>query len=103
MAAARGVFIGNAVTLLRFPLIVDEVPKLLPFPGQGYNIEGEVYSVPHLGVRRFLDALEAHPNWYTRTPITVMLEGVAAEVQTYILNPRCVPRHWEDLKFISKF
>lgn len=103
MRRAQGQFVSTAITLLQFPMVANPVPKLLPFPGEGYNVSGEIYVVPARGVRGYLDALEGHPHWYTRTPITVLVKGVAQEVEAYILNRSCVPPNWQDFRLLSSF
>lgn len=103
MRAARGKLLGNAVTLLRFPLLVMQLPKLLPFCGHGEQVHGELYSVPEKRVFRILDALEGHPYWYRRLPIDVLIVGEACSAEAYFLTSNYIPENWEDLPFHSRF
>jgi gamma-glutamylaminecyclotransferase len=72
-------FVKEAATKPEFTMIT-----LGGFPGILANgntsIIGEVYEVSEFTLDR-LDKLEGHPNWYRRTPIT-LLDG--DEVETYI-------------------
>ena len=98
--AAVATYVGTAVTTIRFPLLTlspYHIPFLLDAPGHGKQVHGEVYAVqPELLTQ--LDALEGHPHWYVRRPITVSLtdtlqpdacsESVRprqCEVQAYLL------------------
>lgn len=102
MEAARGRIIGSAVTLCRFPLIVPHLPILLPFPGQGLEVSGEVYEVPYRGLR-LLDQLEGHPDWYARSKISVVVNGHAMEAWTYFITKNYIPPDWEEREHLSSF
>lgn len=48
-------------------------------------VSGEIFEVTDSDDLRHLDALEGHPNWYRRTPITVTHEqGHPVVVDTYV-------------------
>jgi gamma-glutamylaminecyclotransferase len=69
---SKAKFVADVVTLKRYPLIVDGLPYLLNMPGNGFNVEGELYSVPLKSTQQEIDKLEGHPNFYERIPITVL-------------------------------
>jgi gamma-glutamylaminecyclotransferase len=81
----RATFAGAARTRAEFTL-----HDLGAFPGMVAGgadaVAGEVYEVDG-DTLALLDALESHPTWYRRTPIT-LADGSAAE--TYLLTPRHV-------------
>lgn len=66
-------FICTAKTQEKYPLIIGtkyNIPFLLDHPGDGANVEGEVYEVDDI-VFANLDELEDHPNFYVREQIIV--------------------------------
>lgn len=63
-----GMFVCSAVTVEKFPLVIASrynIPYLLNAPGQGKNVEGELYEVDGKMLAN-LDVLEAHPKYYRR-------------------------------------
>ncbi len=81
--------LGEARTEPRYNLF-----DLGPYPAMTESgetsVHGEVFEVSgeHL---QAIDALEGHPDWYTRTPIT-LADGVLAE--TYLMEPGELARRW---------
>lgn len=66
-------FVGNAVTTDKWPLVIGtpyNIPFLLDCCGIGNRVTGELYRVNGT-VLNFLDELEGHPGYYTRTAISV--------------------------------
>ena len=63
-------FIGAATTVAAFPF---EHICVFPFPGKGYNIQGEVFTPTDADTWASLDRLEGHPNGYERLKTTVAL------------------------------
>ncbi|KAG7171449.1 gamma-glutamylcyclotransferase-like, partial [Homarus americanus] len=60
--------INTGTTRQKYPLVIGSrynIPYLLPAPGNGEHVQGEVYEVDNkmLGV---LDILECHPEYYER-------------------------------------
>jgi gamma-glutamylcyclotransferase (GGCT)/AIG2-like uncharacterized protein YtfP len=82
---AHATLVGAARTQAGFTLY-----DLGAFPGMVAGgdgaILGEVYEVDASTLAR-LDALESHPSWYCRTPIS-LADGSA--VEAYLLTPRHV-------------
>lgn len=103
MQYADGKFIGEAVTLKHFPLVIDGLPYLLPRPGYGTNVFGEVFEVPRWGMLKVLDSLEGHPDWYFRDRISVSCNGAPTRVWAYFLNDRDIPNDWKSKTMFSRF
>ena len=73
-------FKGNAVTDQSYPF---EFICLLPLPGHGMQVKGELYVVP-LQRWRDLDMLEGHPNGYRRLMVDVTTaDGVPHKAWIY--------------------
>jgi gamma-glutamylcyclotransferase (GGCT)/AIG2-like uncharacterized protein YtfP len=82
---AHATLVGAARTQAGFTLYdLDAFPGVVA--GGAGAVAGEIYEVDAATLAR-LDALESHPSWYRRTPIT-LADGSAAE--TYLLTPRHV-------------
>lgn len=84
MQRAGGKFLGDAVTLMPFPLVVDGLPYLLDRPGEGFQVEGELYRIPEDGWKP-LDRLEGHPRFYCRRVESFLLGGATVEAWVYFL------------------
>ncbi|XP_020894240.1 putative gamma-glutamylcyclotransferase CG2811 [Exaiptasia diaphana] len=70
-------YIGCGQTLESYPMVTGtdaDIPFLLPFPGKGSKIKGEVYEVDQDALIH-LDDLEEHPTWYKRMACAVMLDS----------------------------
>jgi gamma-glutamylaminecyclotransferase len=87
-------FLGEARTVERYPLVVGNAwftPYLLPEPGTGHQVRGELWEVPE-AMMPSLDALESvHlPNGYRREVIAVQPEGCpfALEAHAYFRERR---------------
>eukprot|EP00731_Ephydatia_muelleri_P033217 Em0026g37a len=77
------VFVGKARLTKKYPLVVASaynVPYLLPLKGTGQEVHGEVYGVDSKMLRE-LDALEEHPEYYTRTPVYVHADRNVRTIQ----------------------
>jgi gamma-glutamylaminecyclotransferase len=75
-------FVGMARTVERYPLVVGNAwftPYLLPEPGEGHQVTGELWEVPD-AMMPALDELESvHlPNGYRRKLVPVALAGTSA-------------------------
>ncbi|XP_031554844.1 putative gamma-glutamylcyclotransferase CG2811 [Actinia tenebrosa] len=81
-------FVEHAVTKERYPLVIGtdaKIPFMLPIPGQGKNIKGEIYEVDEEALVH-LDKLEDHPSWYRRLPCQVVLSNAEElNCETYFL------------------
>lgn len=84
MQRAGGEFMGNAATIIPFPLVVDGLPYLLDCPGEGFQVEGELYRIPKDGWAD-LDRLEGHPHFYCRRVESFLLNGEAVQAWAYFL------------------
>jgi gamma-glutamylaminecyclotransferase len=84
MRQAGGAFLGNAVSVRKFPLAIKGLPYLLDLPGQGEPAEGEIYRVPEKGWE-LLDRLEGHPGFYRRRVESFVLRGPPVQAWVYFL------------------
>ena len=69
-------FCGRASTIDKFPLVIAgkyNIPFLLNIPGEGQNVQGEVYSVGDQ-MLAFLDRFESIPHMYQRTLVKLKVE-----------------------------
>ncbi|XP_022224544.2 putative gamma-glutamylcyclotransferase CG2811 isoform X2 [Drosophila obscura] len=69
-------FLGRGTTAVKFPLVVGtryNIPFLLARPGDGHNIQGEIYEVDEAMFSK-LDQLEDYPNYYDREQQTIRTE-----------------------------
>jgi gamma-glutamylcyclotransferase (GGCT)/AIG2-like uncharacterized protein YtfP len=73
---------GFYETAIEYPLVVANLPYLLPLVLDGKKVKGEVYEVSSQGLAA-LDALEGHPHFYTRFPIVVKRLGREKAVTAY--------------------
>ena len=86
MQSAGGEFVGQAVTVENFPLVVDGLPYLIDFKGCGHQVHGEIYRVPDASGWQILDRLEGHPRFYRRRVIVCEVDGVQKETWTYFIQ-----------------
>ncbi|XP_062270398.1 gamma-glutamylaminecyclotransferase-like [Scomber scombrus] len=66
-------FLASAFTTEKYPLVIaseNNIPFLLNIPGQGHQIQGEIYKVDEQ-MLEFLDDFEGIPIMYQRTLIKV--------------------------------
>lgn len=64
-------FLASAYTIQKYPLVIaskNNIPFLLNIPGQGHQIQGEIYKVDEQ-MLKFLDDFEGIPTMYQRTLI----------------------------------
>ncbi|CAH2223612.1 gamma-glutamylaminecyclotransferase [Pelobates cultripes] len=64
----NAIYKGTGKTIEKYPLVIaqrDNVPFLLRFPGKGYHIAGEIYSIDDK-MLKFLDEFESCPDMYQR-------------------------------------
>lgn len=62
-------FLASACTAQKYPLVITgefNIPALLNIPGQGHQVQGEIYRVDE-EMLKFLDAFEGVPTMYQRT------------------------------------
>ncbi|MDX2158909.1 MAG: gamma-glutamylcyclotransferase family protein [Hyphomicrobiaceae bacterium] len=79
--------LGAARTKERYPLVVGNAwftPYLLPEPGEGHRVKGELWEVPD-AMMPALDELESThlPNGYRRREIPVVPDGAANSVMAW--------------------
>lgn len=92
----RSRLLGTYVTKLPHPLVVDEyyVPFLLPKPGTGHKVHGEVYEVSTETLAA-LGALEGYPDYYDRAPVQVEPVGQSEPIpKPWVFTvpvSRCLP------------
>jgi gamma-glutamylaminecyclotransferase len=84
MRQAGGAFLGNAVSVRKFPLVIKGLPYLLDLPGQGEPVTGEIYRIPEKGWE-LLDRLEGHPDFYRRRVESFVLHGSPVQAWVYFL------------------
>jgi len=73
MRSIGALYVGEAITLDKFPLIVGtkaKLPFLLYHPGHGQRVNGEMYILTD-AMLEMLDEFEEHPVIYEREPISV--------------------------------
>ncbi|MEO1941579.1 MAG: gamma-glutamylcyclotransferase family protein [Campylobacterales bacterium] len=76
---SRAQFLGVGVTEERYPLILAEegwYPYLLDFPGKGYRVTGELYSIDYPTLK-LIDQVEEYPKYYIRKKIYIEMEKPA--------------------------
>lgn len=71
MLDAGGEFICEGSTATAFPLVVRGLPFLLFRPGEGHQVEGELFRIGSARGWDRLDRLEGHPDFYRRRLIAV--------------------------------
>lgn len=86
---ADGEFLGDAITESPFVLFNCGFPMMVAFTEDAIKfpllpVMGEVWKINDDQLRR-VDALEGHPNWYNRQPISVLLNDGVEHVHTYIM------------------
>ena len=79
---------GDFVTVERFPLWVlveGGLPWLVPAPGQGEHVTGQVYEVDDAGLAR-MDVLEQidEPGWYLRQRIRVAPAAGGEQIEPWV-------------------
>ncbi|XP_033117651.1 putative gamma-glutamylcyclotransferase CG2811 [Anneissia japonica] len=109
----KGRYIGKARTLEKWPLVVSSrynIPYILDCAGKGNNVTGEVYEIDDKMLAA-LDKLEAHPVYYQRTDIQVMMyedaDGRPLQSQSPINCMFYVLRNYKDhllnLEFLEEY
>ena len=83
MQMAKGHFLGAAVTVDKYPLLVSGLPYLHNHKGVGKSVYGEVYHVEDI---KPLDGLEGHPHFYKREVIEIALATYRLPCWTYFIN-----------------
>lgn len=83
MNLASAVFLGNAKTKEKYPLVASSpIPYLFNKAGIGHHVEVELYEVEDTGLE-ILDRFEGHPNFYVRSSIKFVLEN-GKELEAYV-------------------
>ena len=88
---ASATFVSDGLTVERYPMIIQGQffsPVMLPEPGQGHRIVGELWEVDDARLAA-LDGLESThlPNGYNRESIVVEAAGTTVVAQCYF-KPR---------------
>jgi gamma-glutamylcyclotransferase (GGCT)/AIG2-like uncharacterized protein YtfP/predicted glutamine amidotransferase len=95
-------FVGNGTTVENLRMEGGLVPYVYPGESQqGGHLTVEVYSVPSTAIRKQVDQLEGHPNFYTRRLTDIVLEdkSIVTAWMYYIEGSEPKP----NTKFITKF
>jgi gamma-glutamylcyclotransferase (GGCT)/AIG2-like uncharacterized protein YtfP len=93
MADAGARLIGTGKLLQRYPLLLARYPCLIDKPGSGYQVSGEIYSIPDASSWRSLDWLEGHPDENLRRIEPVQVNGETHQAWTYFfLDPDSLPQ-----------
>ncbi|XP_039261364.1 putative gamma-glutamylcyclotransferase CG2811 [Styela clava] len=77
----KAVYVANGTMAEKYPMVVEPnfgIPFLLDNPGEGKNVEGEVWDVDSNMLKK-LDGIEMHPDWYTRFEKDIVVKDEAAE------------------------
>lgn len=74
-------YLGECTTVGNYSLYVQGLPFLVE--GEGPTVKGELYEVNDF-VMNYLDKFEGHPNFYKRSPITVLKNNKKVKAETYI-------------------
>jgi len=63
-------YVGPAMTIEKYPLLIEGLPFLLNKPGVGEYVELDLFLVDDITLG-MIDGLEGHPDWYYREKIDV--------------------------------
>ncbi|XP_042217437.1 putative gamma-glutamylcyclotransferase CG2811 isoform X3 [Homarus americanus] len=97
--------INTGTTRQKYPLVIGSrynIPYLLPAPGNGEHVQGEVYEVDNkmLGV---LDILECHPEYYERKIDKIILQDSEEEIDCWIYLLFRYKPHMMELPFLKAY
>lgn len=85
-------FVGVGTLKTRYPLLIARYPCLIDEPGAGFQVSGEVYSIPDPSGWKRLDWLEGHPDEYLRRIEPVEVNGQTHSAWAYFfLDPESLP------------
>jgi len=86
LVGAGAEFISEVRTVDPLPLVIDGLPYLVDRPGEGHQVQGELYRVVRDEGWESLDRLEGHPSFYCRRVIaTVDENGERFEAWAYFV------------------
>ena len=89
-------YLGEGVTADPMRLIQNGLPYMLPYNGQGKNVNVDLFSVT-ADQLNLIDQLEGHPNWYERKQIDIMNEdGQIVKAWAYINDTEDTGIHLEE-------
>jgi len=96
----NGLFLGNATTVSKYPMIYSgNFPCLYDKKDTGNIIQGECYEIDEKDLKR-IDSLEGHPNFFERKEIEICLNNETITVFCYFKNDVLLNEH---SKLIEKF
>lgn len=99
-------FVTEAYTADRYPLLVDGLPYLFDRPGEGHRVKGELYVVDN-GTFARLDQLEGHPRFYERKKIRLGHADPAAPSSAfawvYFIKNRDFPQKLSTINTVEEF
>jgi gamma-glutamylaminecyclotransferase len=79
-------YVDSAVTIDKYPLVIDGLPYMVEEKGVGQQVEVDVFMVSDSELAE-VDRLESHPNWYQRKQVDVQtIDGDIISVWIYF-NP----------------
>ncbi|KAM9334222.1 gamma-glutamylaminecyclotransferase-like [Symphorus nematophorus] len=80
-ANGKAEFLASACTTQKYPLVIatkHNIPFLLNIPGQGHQVQGEIYKVDER-MLKFLDDFEDVPAMYQRTLVKLEVKEWVGE------------------------
>ncbi|XP_041637540.1 gamma-glutamylaminecyclotransferase-like [Cheilinus undulatus] len=81
LSNGKAEFLASAHTTQKYPLVIAgkyNIPFLLNLPGQGHQVQGEIYKVDDQ-MLDFLDDFESCPEMYQRTLVKLEVEEWVGE------------------------
>ncbi len=96
-------FVAPVSTKKRYPLVAPKkwYPYLIDAPGEGEQIEGELYETDYKTLRR-IDRLEEYPRYYGRKYIEVVdKEGKCYKALCYVLPKNRIP--YQKMRYLTSF
>jgi gamma-glutamylcyclotransferase (GGCT)/AIG2-like uncharacterized protein YtfP len=79
-------FVSKGKTQLPYPLILADYPCLLDRPGEGTQVEGEVFEIPNSPDWEAIDRLEDHPREYRRRLEPIQTGSQTVQAWTYFFQ-----------------
>ncbi|QGH72858.1 MAG: AIG2-like gamma-glutamyl cyclotransferase [Podoviridae sp. ctrTa16] len=85
----KSTFIGSGTTHNKYPLIIEGLPYMINKPGEGHNVEVDIFKVTD-DVFRNLDLLEGHPRFYKRELAEIKYKDIVIKCWVYFCEKQYV-------------